>query len=188
VKHYLRDDIVRFLEAIDAALPHEVQVIVIGGAAAAVHYRIERGTDDIDTWTNVDGDLATAIQRARDATGIDLPFERSGVADAPYDFESRLERALPNLTRLEVFVPERHDLVLMKTIRGDEADLLVAAALHQSRPLELDTLVQRYVHEMGSVVIEPTRLRGNFLALIDRLFPRDVETVRRRLPSGRRER
>lgn len=67
--------------------------------------------------TNVEAVLAVAAERARFSTGLDIPLQKSGVADAPVDFESWLERVLPRLRWLKVFVPEKHDLVLMKAMR-----------------------------------------------------------------------
>jgi len=166
---------------VDAALGRQVGVVIIGGAAAAVHYGIDLGTHDIDTWTSIQEELARAVEQARTGTGLPLPFAKSGVADGPYDFESRLERALPHLQRLVVQVPEKHDQALMKVIRGYEHDLDGIEAIHRRSPLELETLLKRYRDEMGAVVGAPRRLRGQLLALVDRLFPERVEAVARQL-------
>jgi hypothetical protein len=117
------------------------------------------------------------------------------VADAPYEFESRLQRALPTTRWLEVLVPERHDLALMKMVRGYQHDLDTIAEMHALTPLTLDVLVERYSGEMHHVTGDARRLRGNFLALVEHLYPQQVEQVlarlgpgpgrRRRGPSGR---
>ena len=140
MRTFLREQLERFLEAVDAALAEPVEVIVIGGTAAALHYGVTRATHDIDTWTNVRADLAAAAKKARTVTGLDVPLQKSGVADAPFDFESRLDRVLPKLRRLRVLVPERHDLVLMKAVRCYEHDLEAIAEIHSHSPLELDVL------------------------------------------------
>ncbi len=108
---------------------------MIGGSAAALHYGVARATHDIDTWTTVQAALAAAAEKARVVTGLDVPLQKSGVADAPCEFESRLERVLPDLTRLKVLVPERHDLVLMKAVRCYEHDLDAIAEIHAHSPL-----------------------------------------------------
>jgi hypothetical protein len=89
---------------------------------------------------------------------------------------------LPTLKKLKTFVPEKHDLVLMKVIRGEEHDLEAIEGIHRLSPLEVDVLVKRYVEEMGAVVIEPSRLRGNFLVMIERLFPEKARIIAKRLP------
>ena len=168
---YTPEELRAFLTGIDAALDHPVEIVVIGGAAAALEYGVVTGTRDIDTWTRVQKDLAVAVERARRTTGLDVPFAHSGVADGPHDFESRLERALPHLQRLAVMIPEKHDLVLMKIMRGDEHDLQAIEAIHQRSPLDLEILVQRYEDEMAAAIIDPARLRGHFLTMVERLFP-----------------
>lgn len=179
-----KDELEQFLVAVDQALTHPVDVIVIGGTAAALHYGVTRRTHDIDTWTAVQEDLAVAVEKARASTGLDVPVAHSGVADAPHDFESRLERILPHLERLRLFVPEKHDLVLMKAIRGYEHDLEAALQMHAHSPLDLETLVGRFQDEMTPIG-DPVRIRGNFLHLVDSLFPEAADDVARRLEQGR---
>jgi hypothetical protein len=181
VRYYVRAEIERFLRAVDKALERRATVIVIGGGAAALKYRIDDPTTDIDTFNALGADLRRAIEAARKATGLPMPFEQSGVADGPYDFEDRLLRALPSLKRLTVLVPERHDLALMKTVRGDQADLAKLQAIHERTPFDLSVLLQRYEAELSHVVIDPRRLRGNFLALVESLFPEAAALVKRAL-------
>jgi hypothetical protein len=183
---YTPRELRRFLAAVDRAVEHPVEVVVIGGAAAALEYGVTSGTRDIDTWTRVREDLAVAAQRARQATGLAVPLAQSRVADGPHDFESRLERALPRLRRLKVMVPEKHDLVLMKVVRGDEHDLQAVEAIHRRSPLELSILVRRYREEMSATIIDPGRLRGQFLTMVERLFPEDVNETARRLGARRK--
>ncbi len=102
--------------------------------------------------------------------------------------------ALLGVKHLEVFVPERHDLALMKTARGDERDITALAAMHRGgHPFELAVLVERY-HEM-MVVGPQERFRGNVLTLVDELYGervaaalepklKQLEGEPRRLDSG----
>jgi hypothetical protein len=180
MKTFLRQQLERFLSAVDAALSEPIVVVVIGGSAAALHYGVGRATHDIDTWTTVQAALAAAAEKARAVTGLDVPLQKSGVADAPLEFESRLERVLPNLRRLKVLVPEKHDLVLMKAIRCYEHDLEAIAEIHAHSPLSLDVLVRRFKREMTPIG-DPVRIRGNFLVVVERLFPDSVDSVPREL-------
>ncbi len=176
MRYYVRREIESFLRAVDRALKRRATTLVIGGGAAAIKYRVDDPTTDIDTFSALGPDLRSAIDAARKATGLPMPFEQSGVADGPHDFEDRLLRAMPRLTRLTVLVPERHDLALMKTVRGDDADFAKLQAMHTRTPFDLSVLLQRYDEEMGHVAIDPSRLRGNFLALVESLFP-DAATL-----------
>jgi hypothetical protein len=184
MKTFLRQQLERFLEAVDAALDEPVEIVVIGGSAAALHYGVARATHDIDTWTNVQAALADAAERARVLTGLDVPLQKSGVADAPSEFESRMERVLPSLARLKVLVPEKHDLVLMKAVRCYEHDLQAIAEIHAHSRLDLAVLVRRFKEEMAPIG-DPARMRGNFLTVVERLFPDSVDAVESELGKGR---
>jgi hypothetical protein len=78
---------------------------------------------------------------------------------------------MPRLARLTVLVPESHDLALMKTVRGDAGDFVKLRAIHLRKPFDLAALLRRYEEEMDHVVIDPRRLRSNFLGLVESLFP-----------------
>lgn len=183
MRSYVRAEIERFLRAVDKALKRRATIIVIGGGAVVVKYRVDLPTTDIDTFNAIGHELRRAIDLAREATGLPMPFEQSGVADGPYGFEDRLVRAMPSLRRLILLVPERHDLALMKTVRGDLADFEKLRAVHQKTPFDLSVLLQRYEEEMGHVVIDPRRLRGNFLGLVEELFPEAAILVRKALEN-----
>lgn len=167
--------------AVDVALTEAAEVVIIGGTAGVLRYGVNRATHDIDTMNTIREHLAAAAEVARQATGLPVPLQQSGVADAPYEYESRLERVMPQLARLRVLVPEKHDLVLMKTMRADEHDIDAIAEIHAHSPLDLDTLVQRFRSEMNAAISDPGRLRGNFLAVVERLFPDTVDRVERTL-------
>jgi hypothetical protein len=171
MKRHGRADIERFLVAVDSAMEERAAVLVIGGAAAIIHYGAESPTSDIDTFQRVTPALERAAVAARAETNLDIPVSFAAVADAPYDFEDRLEHVAElNLKNLDIFVPERHDLALMKTIRGYEHDLELIAELHGKQPFDLDTLKQRLREEMSHVVKDPRELRLNFVLVVDRLF------------------
>jgi hypothetical protein len=105
LRRYRRDEIEQFLTGVDAALSQPARVVVIGGSAAALHYGVTRATHDIDTWNAIRADLAAAIERAQQTTGLPIPMGTSGVAEPPYEFESRLERVLPGLLVLRSTFP-----------------------------------------------------------------------------------
>ena len=113
-------------------------------------------------------------------TGLEVPILKSAVADAPDDFESRLERALPQLSRLTVLVPEKHDLVLMKAMRCYEHDLEAIVQIHANSPLDLEILIRRFKNEMAPIG-DPTRIRRNVLVVVEHLFPDRVDSVAQRL-------
>ncbi len=102
-------------------------------------------------------------------------MQKAAIAEPPYNFEERL-LLLPmeGLKHLTVFIPEPHDLALMKTARGEALDFDAIEDVHREQPLDLQTLIERY-HETKDVVTgPPARFRRSFLALIARLFGEDV--------------
>ena len=120
MKNYSRSEIESFLLAIDEHLTKKFSVIIIGGTAAALAYGAQDYTRDIDTVT-VLNPIEDAYEAAKKKTGLNIPMEPVGVWDAPYNYEDRLETyPLKGAKRLSVRVPEKHDLALMKMVRGQE--------------------------------------------------------------------
>jgi hypothetical protein len=178
-----RDALVRFLRAADAHASKTARVVIIGGAAAALGHGVESATKDIDTWNDIDP-LADAFAAARHETGLDVPIGPTGVADAPYEFETRLVRVLPELRQLEVYVPERHDLVLSKALRLHGGDIATIEEIHARHPLDLETLVTRYLEEMDHVIGDVAVLDSKLLVVVEDLFGELArEQARRRLAA-----
>lgn len=167
---YGADEIRVFLQAVDRHLTRRVRVEIIGGSAAALAYGAKSTTTDLDTFSAVHKELLDAVARACDETGFDIPISQSTVADVPYNYEDRLERQLPELKHLEVWVFEKHDLVLSKTVRCYEHDLQQILEIHQSAVLSFDVLCERFESEMTNAIGDLARLRSNFLLMIETVF------------------
>jgi len=177
VKQFLPEELAQFLQKIDEFLTRDCNLIVIGGAAAALAYGATKATTDIDLATALPEHLKTAIGLAREATGIEVPVSHVGVFEPPYDYEDRLA-ALQNLPckRLHLFVPEQHDLALMKMVRGYENDIQAIEEIHLGYPLDLNILTERFMEEMSQVNGDARYIRQNFLMMIEKLFgPEEVE-------------
>jgi uncharacterized nucleotidyltransferase DUF6036 len=170
VRSFTPEELRRFLKAADARLSARVEMIVLGGGALAVAWDVDLGTSDIDTWTSVPPPLRRAVDHARKDTGLRVPVFHASVSDAPYHFEDRLLRVLPELRRLIVFVPDPYDVALSKTCRGYQKDIDAIAALHGRHPLDREVLVGRYLDEMSHVTGDPGRIEQNFVLLVDRLY------------------
>ena len=127
--------------------------------------------------------VAKAAANAREATGLAVPIEKAGVADGPYHCEDRIRRVAIRLKKLRILVPERHDLALMKVVRGDRHDEDMIAEIHAHHPLRLDTLLKRFEEEMGHVTKDERILRSQFRALISRLFGPEAA---KRVPAKRK--
>ena len=180
-------DLKTYLRAVDSHLDAPFRLIVIGGSAALLGYGISRVTQDIDTWDNEHSKIRDALELARKETGLEIPIQHPGVQDGPYFLEDRLKRiCFRGLCKLMIQVPEKHDLVLMKMIRGEQPDMEVAEEIKTKRGLSSETLTKRYLEEMSHVVGDSRRLDLNFLALMDRLFGTEIrEHAQRQLKSSR---
>ena len=159
----------RFLKCLDAQLSEPKDLILIGGAAASLAYGVNRVTDDIDTIQNI-SELEQALHRAREQTGLEIPLQEVGVWDGPYDFEDRLESLDLGFRNLRIIVPERHDLALMKVVRGQENDRDVISQMAETVGLDETILVDRFRNEMSHVIGDPQNLRANFLSVIEMLY------------------
>ncbi len=98
-------------------------------------------------------------------------MSQAGVADVPYIFEERLtpyEKA--NFKRLMVLIPEIHDSILMKSVRGYEHDLNVIEEISKRNKVKKDILIQRFDKEMDIVTGSKKNLKLNFLAVLARCF------------------
>ncbi|MCW5806836.1 MAG: hypothetical protein KIT31_31045 [Deltaproteobacteria bacterium] len=162
------DELCVLFEAVDRHLVKRASIVVIGGAAAAFH-QAESTTNDVDTLDALTDELRAAVDRATFA-GLSVPISASTVAQVPDNYDQRLERVLPHLKNLEVWVLERHDLALSKIVRGVEHDMQQLEEIHRHHRLDFEVLVERFRTEMASVVGDPSRIRLNFLELIERLF------------------
>jgi hypothetical protein len=180
---YEPEELKRFLQEIDRELTEAVDITIIGGAALCLGYGFRRATRDIDLWENAPKPFWEAVGRVKARTGWTIPVSPTPIAEPRSDFEERLhEYPLEGATQLRVWLPERHDLAMMKAARGEAPDLDAILDLHRTDPLDVETLLQRFPEMM------PTgpewRFRMNFLAMVGVVFGDDVaEEIEARLPA-----
>src|SRR4029078_13096686 len=154
----------------DRVIEEPTEILVIGAAAAALKYGATASTKDIDTWHAVPRAVAKAAADARGETGLPAAIEKAGVSDGPYHYEDRIQTVSMRLKMLRILVPERHDLALMKVVRGDRHDEDMIAESHTHRARKLDVLLGRFEEDMGKVTKDERILRTQFRALVSRLF------------------
>jgi hypothetical protein len=186
MRRYSPSELEDFLLGLDRHLIKPFTIVIIGGGAAALAYNVAAYTYDIDTMNDV-SDIEESYIAAKKETGLKVPFGPARVADAPYNYESRLQQLkLKGLKRLNILVPEKHDLVLMKVVRGYENDLSTIEEIAVLNGLDFNTLVSRYILEMSHVIGDPRRLKLNFLAAIERVFGEDkAELARSKIEEKR---
>ncbi len=170
MKTYSKDEIEKFLLAIDENLNKRFDLIIIGGTAAALAYHVNRFTKDIDTVNGITA-IKKAYEAAKKKTGLDIPMGPVGVEDGPYHYQDRLlEHIISGAKHLKIFVPERHDFVLMKMIRGQQNDIDMVIEMHKVEPLLFSRLLDLIVSEMTGITGYKKRIKPHFLAMFETLF------------------
>ncbi len=164
--HFGREELLTFLGEIDRRLQEPAVLEIVGGAAAILAYGAQTATKDIDSFPKLDPSVKHAAQDIAQPIPIDL----ATLTDPPYNYEDRLVRLELPFRKLAVVVPDRHDLALMKVVRGYRHDIEVIQEIHGAQPLDLDILIERYETEMGQAVTDHRRLRLEFELLIEKLF------------------
>lgn len=170
-----REQIVRFLRALDAALAGDLKIFVVGGLAAILKYDAAVKTSDMDVYAIVSGsstDLTRAADMAADVTGIVLSIGPASVTDLPRNYEDRLKlvRGL-RFKKLTMVVPDKYDLALSKMVRGYEHDLEAIASIHMRHRLSEKVLVKRFEDEIWkSAMGDPRNFAVNMLQLVRLLY------------------
>lgn len=176
----------RFLTALDKALRKPATLVVIGGSALVLGYGGTASTSDIDTYESRPERIADAVARAHATTGLRIPIADSTIAQVPDGFEERLVRILPALTKLAIYVLDRHDLAASKLLRGNEHDRQQLVQLHQLAPLDQDTLVARsrdLINDIVGDATEPWWALRHFVAETwGDLAAAEVDALRARAP------
>jgi len=164
-------DFEKFLLLVDEELAEPFTIIVVGGAAIGMAYAPDHSTSDIDLMPLRSAPFWDAVERAQQRLAVRVPIQSVGIVQPPYEYEDRL-RPLPirGLKRLQVLIPEAHDLALMKVARGEAHDLEAIEEIHRISPLSLATLVSRYEESRPQFIGHPANLKLSFLALVARLF------------------
>lgn len=184
MKKFLTKDIETFLVAIDKNISSPFEIIIIGGTAAALAYKVGKFTKDIDTVNSI-RPIEAACEKARVQTGLDIPIGPAGVEQSPYNYEERLEELkIEGLKKLKIFVPEKHDLVLMKITRANANDIETIIQIHKNYQLDHKILIERYKSEMSAIIGNKIRLKTNFLATMERVFKADIfELIEKEMES-----
>lgn len=169
MRRFTREEIHSYLKALDTNVQEDCTLLIIGGAAATLSFGAPGGTVDIDT-ANPVSDLSAACESAAEESGFAIPLSRASVFYGPREFKSRLQRfEAVKLTRVKVFVPEKHDWALMKVVRYEDKDAEHIKAAAESVGFDLDVFKERFLTEMDHVMPRD-RIIIRFLAMIEELY------------------
>lgn len=184
MRRFERNQIVRFLRAVDSALDGNVEVFVVGGLAAILQYDAAVKTADMDVYAIVDGhqsNLQRASRVAADATGITLEINSATVTELPWNYEDRVKRVRGlGLKKLRMIVPDKYDLVLSKALRGYEHDLEAIASIHEHHRLSEKALARIFEDEIWKIAMgDPRKFAFNMFHVMRLLYGADRAEVYR---------
>jgi hypothetical protein len=170
---YTRADIENFLKALDTELSRRTDLIVIGGASLSIAYNLNNMTIDIDLLNTISIELQDAIKRAKDRTHLNIPVSTTSVRAEILNMEQRLFNPsnLSDLKYLNVLVPEKYDLALMKAARNEPRNIDDIIHLHAADKLDARTLLERFRLEVLPLNSgDDDLLKQKFLEMIESLF------------------
>lgn len=173
---YTRDELLKFFHAVDEELVSPSELILIGGASLTLAYNFTNTTVDIDTIEFITMEVTKAIEVARLKTKIDIKVsttkvfaEISGMRGRFTIFEEN------NYKHLKIYIPEKHDLALLKCWRYQPRDVRDIINLHVSDPLDSNLLLDRFIREL--LPFDPGDEQSTidkYLAMIEELFGEEM--------------
>jgi hypothetical protein len=167
-----RAQILAFLTEIDGRLHEPVVMEMVGGAAALLVHGARSETKDINSLSAFD----ERLMRLAPLTTHKIPLVQAPVPHAPVTYEERRYRPDLPFRNLVLWVPERHDILVMKALRASNHDLRVIEEMHKTVPFNLETIVELYNFEMRQAILA---LGGH------QIFDQRIRLVLERLFGGR---
>ena len=167
-----------FLSDVDRLLPGQVELHCLGGFVAAMHYHLDRPTNDLDYVGIIPRD---AVQLVEEIAGREsqlarkyrLSFQHVTVASLPESYDERLTELFPDrFQNLRLFALDPHDLALSKLTRNSPVDREDVAHLAKTVPLDPALLRTRYQQELRPIVIgDPEKHDRTLEMWIESYFP-----------------
>jgi serine/threonine protein kinase len=163
---YGREQLVAFLSEIDEMLDGPAPMEIVGGAAALLAYGAASPTSDINTFSALD----QRIEQVIPLTTQRIPIRLSKRPRPPFDYEERRQRLSLGMRNLVLWVPDRHDLLLMKMLRASDRDVQAIEEMHRARAFNLEQIVERYNNEIGLAISSDEASYRRLQQVIEVLF------------------
>jgi hypothetical protein len=152
-----------FLTELDKIATSTARLDCIGGFVVTMLYGLDRPTGDIDVLEIAPLSAADAFAEVALLGGAlyrryGIYLDRVTVAQAPYEYESRLEEMFPGtFQHLRLMALDPYDLALTKLERNIERDRNDVRYLARTVPFDLKLLRERYVAELRPYLGNPRR-------------------------------
>jgi hypothetical protein len=157
---------------IDSKLKKQVDIYVIGGAAAILGYDVVKETNDVDLDGRIDSEFGKLFAAEAARLKLDLYLSSKGIFSPPHNYRERMHSEIFRKKRLRVWYLDQYDLAISKIDRGIEKDFEDIKRVHQKSPFEMQRLVQIFRDEYINIAaIGNSREKMmNLLDLISMLF------------------
>jgi len=143
-----------FLQDLDGAVNEACRLPCFGGFAVTLEYGISRLTSDIDVLDVAPPRMVATLMK-EGGKGSPLAIKHKvyldvvGIANAPYDYESRLRPMYPGaFQHLHLMVMDPYDVALTKLKRDSDKDFQDVLQLAEKTPIDLDLFEKRYKDEL----------------------------------------
>jgi hypothetical protein len=152
-----------FLKELDELATSTVRLDCIGGFVVTMLYGLSRTTGDLDVLEITPKCAAVAFAEVATQGGrlhqkYKVYLDQVGVAQPPYEYESRLVEMFPGVFRhLRLMALDPYDLALTKLDRNIERDRSDVRYLARTIPFDLDLLQERYRTELRPYLTNPDR-------------------------------
>jgi hypothetical protein len=143
-----------FLQDLDAVVTEPCKLPCFGGFAVTLEYGISRLTSDIDV-LDVAPPRMTGVLMREGGKGSPLAIKHKvfldivGIANAPYDYDSRLHPMYPGaFQNIHLMVMDPYDVALTKLKRDSDKDFQDVLQLAEKIPFDLGLFEKRYKVEL----------------------------------------
>lgn len=166
-----------FLQALDAKMAEACTLPCFGGFAVALEYGISKQTSDIDVLDVAPPHVVdTLIKEAGPGSSLAKQYhvylDVVGIANPPYDYDSRLRPMFPGAFRnLRLMVMDPYDIALTKLKRDSDRDVQDVLQLSEKIPFDLELFERRYIEELRDNTTGTPEAN-------DRVFYRWLESIR----------
>ena len=170
-----------FLKELDEFATTAIRLDCIGGFVVTMFYGLSRTTGDLDVLEMAPRSAADAFAKVAMEGGqlhqkYKVYLDQVSVAQAPYEYESRLLEMFPGVFRhLRLMALDPYDLALTKLERNIERDRSDVRYLARTVPFDLNILRERYTTELRPYLANPIREDLTLQLWID-----DIEEERNR--------
>jgi hypothetical protein len=152
-----------FLKKLDELATTTVSLHCIGGFVVTMLYGLSRTTGDLDVLEVCPKSAGNAFAKVAMQGGelhkkYKVYLDQVGVAQPPYDYESRLQEMFFGAFRnFRLMALDPYDLALTKLERNIERDRSDVRYLARTTPFDLEILRERYTTELRPYLGHPAR-------------------------------